>query len=479
MDARGGYEPLRSSENNGYSSDDERRICALQAEGSLDGTLLGRAYISCKLSTPELKDLYKASGAMPATTQMQEPASRPLDAAIRRVQQLDNELHEFLEQLFVRIRGVSNRTSACDQLRGWLRFHLRLGVVRRILPTTIFYVAYSCWVAWYVSESTDDWDVSWTAMKQDSIYYPAVVLAFILCFRTSGCMDRYKEGLNTSFLMEKALREVCFEVMTDLSVDDVKLDTINDVAWEGGSGVADSDKMLKYVRKRYFKHEFRRLSLLLFACAARDLQDSALQDRTDELDDDLAKRLPFAVTDVEHASVKVTHSVLGHAFRVYLAASWVTKLVKQASDHGFFDGTDTCTRVSVAMSAFKGAWLDARQIAYSSMPQNVTHLLWLITTIMSFFMPWEWVTVCRWNTWIPSMLLSVSFFGIMEIASILENPFGFDDDDIQLWKVAQHLDEEICITMHYSTLDEFGGENIYRNLMGKRMVFLSDEAARR
>merc|ERR1719265_2268525 len=86
-----------------------------------------------------------------------------------------------------------------------------------IMPIILFYMIYSNFLAYY--SYTCEWNILWSAVKQDNIYYPAVVLTFLLCFRASGCMDRYKEGLDSLHEMEKALREVAFEVMTKLSVD--------------------------------------------------------------------------------------------------------------------------------------------------------------------------------------------------------------------------------------------------------------------
>merc|ERR1719460_301356 len=96
---------------------------------------------------------------------------------------------------------------------------------------------------------------------------------------------------------------------------------------------------------------------------------------------------------------------------------------------------------------------------------------------MNLFMPWEWVSMCRWSTWFPSLLLTISFYGILHIANSMENPFGFDDDDIQLPEVAEHLDEEICLIMQYAVLDEVGGENLYRSMMGDDMVILASHDA--
>merc|ERR1719198_2002843 len=98
-------------------------------------------------------------------------------------------------------------------------------------------------------------------------------------------MDRYKEGLRSTFEMEKCLREVVFEVMTRLSIDDeepnpatVSTNT-NDPSTGTGPTAEPQDRQqaeMRSLRKKYFKHEFRRTVRLLFACAARDLNDSAL-----------------------------------------------------------------------------------------------------------------------------------------------------------------------------------------------------------
>merc|ERR1719326_2610460 len=81
------------------------------------------------------------------------------------------------------------------------------------------------------------------------------------------------------------------------------------------------------LKKRYFTHEFRRMTSLLFCCAARDLNDSALED--EELSEEDAERLACSATEAEHSAIQVTHSAFGHAFRVYLVSAWLLKLVQK------------------------------------------------------------------------------------------------------------------------------------------------------
>ncbi|CAE8661671.1 unnamed protein product, partial [Polarella glacialis] len=184
----------------------------------------------------------------------------------------------------------------------------------------------------------------------------------------------------------------------------------------------------------------------------------------EQLSEEAAVRISCSLTAAEHAAVHVTSSGMGHTFRVYIVASWLSKLVSQAQEEQILSGDEIARNVDYNLGRFNGAWLSARQIAYSSMPESITHMLWILANMINFVLPWEYVSVCRWMTWLPSIFITISFHGIIRISSAMENPFGFDEDDIDLGKMVEHFDEEMCIVMHYAALDDVAGENIYRSL---------------
>jgi len=72
----------------------------------------------------------------------------------------------------------------------------------------------------------------------------------------------------------------------------------------------------------------------------------------------------------------------------------------------------------------------------------------------------------------------LSFFGVLEIAQILENPFGFDQDDVPLNLAADRLDEEVCLIIKHCHLCNVGGENLYRELMQIPKVMLDHDEER-
>jgi len=431
-------------------------------------------FSSHPLSAAELGKLSKTIGYMPRVAQL-PGSSSPHTKVQEHLASLDDQLRD-------RVQGICDRFNESQGARGglagrcrWLTAvgtYFRLGVLREIWMEIAFYFLYSLWLQWYAHSY--DWEFQWSADNQDTIYYPALVMSFLLSFRASDCMARYQTGCRCIFKMEKQLREIAFDVLTKFSTGEGGTAEggaagLAATACEGGGG-AGRDPEAFALRQRYFKHEFRRLTQVLFVCAARDLNDSAGDGGGEGEENDM--RLRCSLTDVEKAAIHVTHSSHGHIFRVYIVAAWLNKLVRTAEDYRLFDDSTVSSRVEDNLSEFKTAWMKARHVAYSSMPDNVTHLLWVLASAINFVLPWEYVAICKYWTWLPSLFISVSFFGIVHIASHMENPFGSDDDDIPVWDIAEHLDEEVSLIMFYAALDEVGGENLYRGLAAQDHIYV-------
>jgi len=220
--------------------------------------------------------------------------------------------------------------------------------------------------------------------------------------------------------MEKCLREAAFEVITNTA-----LVGLGDNAGEGDA--SPSDGIRPGLKRRYFHHEFRRLVGLLFLTSARDLSDSAAED--EPIDESAASRMRSCsrVTGVEHASILLTHSACGHAFRVYLVSSWLMKLVRRAEEAGFFDdGLCVADKVDGKLHDFLEAWLEGRLVAYSKPSEAVPLVLRNLLVLIFLMMPFLYVSVAQWANWFPGLVLVVSFVGTMQIANNMENPFGFD-----------------------------------------------------
>jgi len=429
-----------------------------QRDGIFSSPSASRLF-SHTLTAEEVRRLSKTLGYMPCVLQLR-PDAATRNSIQERVMHLDEGLRMHVQSICDRFQK-SNAPPHCGTFcRGWWTwigrmFHI--GVIREVMPQVVFFLVFTIALQFYGHMC--DWDFRWSAANQDTIYYPALTMSFLLSFRSSACMERYGAGCECIFRMEKALRELAFDVVTRLA---------SDVPDEVQAGGVDNDKSLK---QRYFKHEFRRLIQVLFACAARDLNDSAGDG--EDIDDEVAVKMKFSLTDLEQAAVHVTHSSAGHAFRVYMAAAWLDKLVRGAQEASLFDDKHVSATACAHLSEFKDAWIKARDVAYSNMPDSIIHLLWVLAVATNFVVPWEYLTVCRWMTWLPSLFLSTSFFGIMQISGNLENPFGVDEDDIPVWEVAEHLDEEVALIMFYSALDEVGGENLYRGLAAQDHIFIA------
>jgi len=413
---------------------------------------------SHQLTTEQLKNFSKVTGHLPAVRYDLPDFEAHRLLIEERIRTLDEELKQRVGAFSQRCEENKKRNAFETKTRSRLSRIFNPGVLQHIVPEIIAYLIYSFGLQYYAWSY--DWDFNWSAANQDTIYYPALVMAFLLSIRAQDCMHRWQMAKHYVLAMEKELRLLTYEVVH--SMPNVGLKSVS----------AENDQKAKQrpeedildLKRRYFLHELRRMARMLLTVAARDLADSALDEEGDPSGEASTGTPWCSQTAVENALVRITNSGYGHTFRVYLVSSWLSKLVKQAQLNMMFDSDDLAGVVNGRLTDFNSAWLRARQIAYSSMPESILHLLWLLATMMSIVLPWEYVSVCRWLTFVPSLAITISFHGILRIASHMENPFGFDPDDLDLSEVVNHLDEETCLLMYYAGLDGVSGENMYRCL---------------
>mmetsp|Transcript_45216 Transcript_45216/g.104831 ORF Transcript_45216/g.104831 Transcript_45216/m.104831 type:complete len:529 (+) Transcript_45216:121-1707(+) len=444
---------------------------AYAPKGNFKTLLIGQdPMVSEKLREEELVHLTRVLGKM-APIRLTPPQAK-LKEILQRVDILDQQLEDSVQGICDRLSHLHRKR----RQRTWpqwvmagirrcfpIRF-LRCGVIADIMPEILFYTIYTVLVQFYCWGQ--GWVQLWSAVHQDTIYYVGLVFAFLLGFRASDCMWRYHVGSKYVNEMEKALRGLAFEVYTKLVVD------TSMVARSSRRSVSNENiDVPNSLKIRYFKHELRRMLQLLFACAARDLNDSAIQE--EDFGTEEAQRLmEMSVTQVEHAAIHVTHSNQGHVFRVYVVAAWLRKLVGKVAEQKLFEDHWVMMRLDLHLSQFKEAWVQARQVAYSQVPSRITHLLWLLTNALNLTLVIEYVAVCQWLTIFPSLCITIACFGVLKVAEEMENPFGFDADDIPIWDVAKHLHEEISLIAYYAQLDEVGNENLYRTMMNSEPVSL-------
>merc|ERR1719163_587024 len=109
---------------------------------------------------------------------------------------------------------------------------MRLGILSDIWVHIVFYIVYTVCVQFYVWSM--GWTLRWSAMNQDSIYYPGLVLAFLLSFRASDSMMRYQAGCQHCFEMERGLRDLAFKVITGLEAEETQEEK-NELLKQGGA----------------------------------------------------------------------------------------------------------------------------------------------------------------------------------------------------------------------------------------------------
>ena len=99
------------------------------------------------------------------------------------------------------------------------------------------------------------------------------------------------------------------------------------------------------------------------------------------------------------------------------------------------------------IEACVNAVADIERIVSSSMPFAFIHLMNFVVFFFALSSPFVFITSYKWLAVVPSMLVTLSLFGIAELGSLLADPFGWEDPKHDLTKVGWALYTE-TIAIH-------------------------------
>jgi len=107
------------------------------------------------------------------------------------------------------------------------------------------------------------------------------------------------------------------------------------------------------------------------------------------------------------------------------------------------------------LDSFKEAYLRARALSYNDSPYQYTHMFVLLVCIFCFTCPFAMAAAFGTIVWIPSVTITIAFFGMYEISKDMEKPFGFDHGDIKVESMVRLLDEKNTTTIRLALSGQF------------------------
>ncbi len=220
-------------------------------------------------------------------------------------------------------------------------------------------------------------------------------LALLLVFRTNASYDRYWEGRKLIGQMGNRLRDLARQTAT-VGTDD-ELDR---------EGVG-------------------RLLVLWYRLGVQALRGET----------DLSAVGELATADERARLADVRQ-------RPYVVAGWITTRFARLLDDGHLDGARFIS-IDANLSALADALGGAERIRATPVPFAYAHHIKVFVALFCFSVPFAMVDSMGWYTPGVAAVLAFALFGIDEIGVEIEDPFGYDTNDLPLDKIGDSIERSV------------------------------------
>lgn len=276
--------------------------------------------------------------------------------------------------------------------RNWLQlvFSLQGTIIKRVARRTIFcgFLAAS---AVYLKD-VHSIDVSVPVVVHSII---GVALGLLLVFRTNSSYDRYWEGRRTVGDMVSHCRDLARQTTAYLSKDEDRLKLA------GRYIIAFYTTVRRQLRQ---EHHHPELVALIG------------DDQVDRLDQ--SEEPPLTV------------------------ATWLTQLYVSAADDGVVTEQRLRT-LDTNLTALVQNWSDAERIHKTPVPFAYAHHIKVFLSMFCFTVPFALAHVTHYYAVGGAMVVAFALFGIDEIGVEIEDPFGYDENDLPLDEIGAQLEVDV------------------------------------
>ncbi len=142
---------------------------------------------------------------------------------------------------------------------------------------------------------------------------------------------------------------------------------------------------------------------------------------------------------VSEARIEALHSATQPPL---LVASWLTELFSTASEDGVLS-EQRLRNVDNNLTAIVSGWSDAERIHDTPVPFAYAHHIKVFLTLFCFTVPFALVHIADWYAITGASVVAFGMFGIDEIGVEIEDPFGYDENDLPLDEIGSQLEVDI------------------------------------
>ena len=353
----------------------------------------------------------------------------------------------------IRVKNISNyekefKTGAIKNMQalrtGWsfvsCVFHVRNTVVPQIalqiaLTGAVSVLANFLKIHWCGSSVSNVTQCSFTFDDKAHVMSGSII-GFTLVFRLMFSYSRYYDGKGLVGVMVNSLR--CLNLGACTMMRSLNRRSSPELEQEINDDVT----------------EIRRLSCVLMAFMRQAVRErrhgvepftlKKLSPTDEEMIDDPQgwPSLSVMLTDAE----KARYLKCDYRARVGCCASKMIAIIDERRRLGHISERSAFEMLG-RIEACVNAVADIERIVSSSMPFAFIHLMNFVVFFFALSSPFVFITSYKWLAVVPSMLVTLSLFGIAELGSLLADPFGWEDPKHDLTKVGWALYTE-TIAIH-------------------------------
>jgi len=297
-------------------------------------------------------------------------------------------------------------------------FQTRGSVVPQILPQLIFIEGLSVLAVLmdgWSKENPDDADFVFLGQTVDEgTKALAILVSFLLVLKTQAANLQFWEGLSELTRMINLLRSVSITIC-------------GVVKWDKHPDVAKNAKRVVRLLVLYY-------FVVLEFFQRTGTNATTTRTQMDRLRDDIAKLAGETEWTILYPGEdkRVKGSVSNHSHtRPTIILFWISLSFRNILDHGALEPPLMAGMLS-HLNAVGHCFWDMDKIDKTQFPFPYTQIVkWLTLTFLSM-LPFVLAPSCRWVTLFFTAIATIGFFGLDEVAEILESPFGNDPNDIEI-----------------------------------------------
>lgn len=276
--------------------------------------------------------------------------------------------------------------------RNWLElvFSLQGTIIKRVWARTLFCGALAATAV--VLKESYAIDISIPVVVHSII---GVALGLLLVFRTNSSYDRYWEGRRTVGDMVSRCRDLARQTTAYVAGDEDRMKLA------GRYIIAFYTTVRRQLRQEHHHPELVAL-----------------------LGDELVEQLDHS----EEPPLTV--------------ATWLTQLYVSAADDGVVSEQRLRT-LDTNLTQLIQNWSDAERIHKTPVPFAYAHHIKVFLTLFCFTVPFALAHVTHWYAVMGAMVVAFALFGIDEIGVEIEDPFGYDENDLPLDEIGAQLEVDV------------------------------------